>query len=60
MPYEAARMATSHMAFDDRRAREELGYRSGPPGPALTRAADWFVANGYVSPARRRLIRSPT
>jgi len=60
VPYEAARMATSHMAFDDRRAREELGYRSRPPGPALARAADWFVANGYVSPARRRLIRPPT
>ena len=59
VPYEAARMATSHMAFDDRRAREELGYRTRPPGPALTRAADWFVANGYVSEARRRLIHPP-
>jgi len=61
VPREAARMAATHMAFDDRRARCELGYTSRPAADALERAARWFVDRGDVSPARVAAItwRSP-
>ena len=52
VPLEAARMSTTHMSFDDRRARDELGYSSRPPAEALERAARWFVSTGAVRPAR--------
>jgi len=57
VPLEAARMSTTHMVFDDRRARTELGYTSRPPGEALEDSARWFVDHGYVKPARRAQIR---
>jgi dihydroflavonol-4-reductase len=53
VPLEAARMSTTRMAFDDSRARKELGYQSRPPVEAIEASARWFVENGYV-PARRR------
>lgn len=56
VPLEATRMSTTHMAFDDRRARLELGYRSRPAAHALRDAAQWFVAHGYVRPAREARI----
>ncbi len=48
LPLEAAKMSTTHMSFDDRRARSELDYTSRPPAEALDRAARWFVEAGYV------------
>ena len=52
VPLEAAKMSTTHMSFDDRRAHHELDYRSRPPEVALYRAARWFVDAGMVRPAR--------
>ena len=52
VPLEGARMSTTHMSFDDTRARTELGYTSRPPAEALERAARWFVAAGRVRPDR--------
>jgi nucleoside-diphosphate-sugar epimerase len=49
-------MSTSTMAFDDRRAREELGYSPRPAVEALEASARWFVENGAVSPRRRAKI----
>lgn len=57
LPLEAARMSTTHMAFDDRRARAELGYTSRPAAEALARAAHWLVDAGYVRPQRAARIR---
>jgi dihydroflavonol-4-reductase len=48
LPLEAAKMSTTHMSFDDRRARTELGYTSRPAAEALHRAAHWFAEAGYV------------
>jgi dihydroflavonol-4-reductase len=52
VPLEGARMSTTHMSFDDSRARVELGYGSRPPAEALERAARWFVESGAVRPER--------
>ena len=52
IPLEAARMSTTHMSFDDTRARAELGYHSRPARDALERAARWFVDEGQVRPER--------
>jgi dihydroflavonol-4-reductase len=52
LPLEAAKMSTTHMSFDDRRARTELGYESRPASEALARAARWFVEAGFVRPER--------
>jgi dihydroflavonol-4-reductase len=52
VPLEGARMSTTHMSFDDARARAELGYTSRPPAEALERAARWFVDSGAVRPER--------
>ncbi len=55
VPLEAARMATSQMAFDDGRARQELGYAPRPAAVALEDSARWFVETGKVG--NRRLSR---
>jgi len=52
IPLEAAKMSTTHMSFDDGRARSELGYTSRPASVALARAARWFVEADYVRPER--------
>ncbi len=57
LPSEPVRMATTRMEYDDSRARDELGYTSGPARDALRRAAIWFVENGFVKPARVEKIR---
>jgi dihydroflavonol-4-reductase len=57
VPLEAAKMSTTHMAFDDHRARTELGYTSRPPIVALSRAARWFAEAGYVRADRLARIR---
>ena len=60
VPLEAARMSTTHMAFDDTRARTELGYTSRPAAVALERAARWFVEAGRVRPERAARCTWPT
>ena len=57
IPLEAVRMSTTRMAFDDSRAREELGYAPRPAVEAIEASARWFVENGYVSERRRSRIR---
>ena len=52
VPLEGAKMSTTHMSFDDTRARTELGYGSRPAAEALARAAHWFAESGYVRPER--------
>lgn len=49
---EPVRMATTLMAYDDTRARRELGYGSRPARVALLRAVRWYAANGFISPRR--------
>ena len=49
VPLEATRMSATKMAFDDSRARAELGYTSRPPSEAIADATRWFVQNGYVT-----------
>ena len=57
VPLEAARMSTSQMAFDDTRAREELGYAPRPAAEALEDSARWFVQTGKVGGRRLSRIR---
>jgi dihydroflavonol-4-reductase len=57
IPLEAARMSTSTMAFDDSRARTELGYSPRPAVEALEASAHWFVDTGAVTARRRERIR---
>jgi len=56
VPLEAARMSTTQMAFDDSRARKELGYSPRTAAEAVLDSARWFVENGYVKPRRRARI----
>jgi dihydroflavonol-4-reductase len=60
VPLEAARMSTTQMAFDDSRARKELGYSPRPAPDAVLDSARWFVENGYVKDARRARITLQT
>jgi dihydroflavonol-4-reductase len=60
VPLEAARMSTTKMAFDDSRARKELGYAPRPAAQGLEDSARWFVDNGYVKAARLARIRWST
>jgi dihydroflavonol-4-reductase len=53
---EAARMSTTHMVFDDARARTEIGYTSRPARDAIEDSARWFVENGYIRQKRRDRI----
>jgi dihydroflavonol-4-reductase len=57
IPLEAARMSTSTMAFDDTRARTELGYAPRPAVEALEASARWFVETGAVTARRQDRIR---
>jgi len=56
VPLEAARMSTTKMAFDDSRARRELGYSPRPAAQAVLDSAQWFVENGYVKASRRSRV----
>jgi dihydroflavonol-4-reductase len=51
VPIDGARMARKPMFFDGGKAVRELGLPQSPIEPALRRAVEWFVANGYVSAA---------
>jgi nucleoside-diphosphate-sugar epimerase len=50
-------MSTTRMAFDDSRARTELGYAPRPAAEALAASAHWFVDQGKVTPGRAAKIR---
>jgi dihydroflavonol-4-reductase len=56
VPLEAARMSTTRMAFDDSRARKELGYTPRPAIEALEDSARWYLDNGYVTSRRAATI----
>jgi dihydroflavonol-4-reductase len=57
VPFEAARMSTTKMIFNDDRARAEIGHKSRPARLAIEDSARWFADNGFVSPQRRAAIR---
>ncbi len=48
-PFEGVKMAKYKMFFDASRASVELGMPQSPVPEALSRAVDWFKANGYVT-----------
>lgn len=58
VPLEAVRMSTTRMAFDDSRARAELGYTSRPAREALVDSVRWYLDNGYVKASRAAVIRT--
>jgi hypothetical protein len=61
LPSEPVRMATTHMVYDDRRARTELGYTSIPARAALARAARWYFDHGFIKgPHMERIRRAGT
>ncbi len=49
IPLEGVLMARKKMYFDSARAVRELGLPQSPVEDALSRAVDWFRANGYVT-----------
>jgi dihydroflavonol-4-reductase len=49
VPIDGARMARKRMFFDGSKAVRELGLPQSPVEPALRRAVDWFIRNGYAS-----------
>jgi dihydroflavonol-4-reductase len=58
IPIDGVRMARHAMFVDDSKARRELGFEPGPIEPALARAVQWYVDNGYVpGPTARRTAR---
>jgi len=57
VPVEAARMSTTHMLFDDARARKELGHDPRPAEEAVFDSARWFAEHGYVKPSRLARLR---
>jgi dihydroflavonol-4-reductase len=55
IPLDGVRMARHMMFVDGSKAQRELGFEAGPVEPALARAAQWYLDNGYVpAPASRR------
>jgi dihydroflavonol-4-reductase len=46
-PIEGVRMARKKMWVSQDKAARELGYRPSPVEGALSRAVEWFRANGY-------------
>jgi dihydroflavonol-4-reductase len=57
IPLEGARMAATTMAFDDSRARAELGYSSRSAVEAIERSVRYFVDQGYVRSDRVARLR---
>jgi dihydroflavonol-4-reductase len=56
VPFEAARMSTTMMVFDDSRARTEIGHTSRPAADAIEASARWFIDEGMVTPQRLAMI----
>ena len=50
VPLDAVRMSRKKMWVSHAKAARELGFAPGPAAAALSRAAEWFLANGYVKP----------
>lgn len=48
VPIEGVRMARKKMFFDAAKAQRELNFRPSSVKLALTRAVEWFCANGYA------------
>ncbi len=48
-PLDAVKMAKKKMFVSDAKARQDLGWNPAPVEGALTRAVNWFRANGYVA-----------
>jgi dihydroflavonol-4-reductase len=48
VPLDGVRMARKPMFFDAGKAVRELGLPQSPIEPALRRAVEWFLANGYA------------
>ena len=59
VPWEAARMSMSRMAFESTRARHELGYSPRPVAEAVADSARWFASSGRVGGRRLERIRWP-
>jgi dihydroflavonol-4-reductase len=52
IPLEGVRMSRHSMFVDASRACRELGFAPGSVASALSRAVEWFRANGYVTAGR--------
>jgi len=48
VPLDGVRMAKKQMFFDGSKAVRDLGLPQSPIEPALRRAVDWFISNGYA------------
>ncbi|MGA8295896.1 MAG: NAD-dependent epimerase/dehydratase family protein [Acidimicrobiales bacterium] len=57
VPLEGTRMAATTMAFDDSRARAELGYSSRPAREAIERSVRYFLDEGFVRSDRLDKLR---
>ncbi len=57
IPVEGVKIAQHKMFVDASRAQRELGFKPGPVGDALERAARWYVANGYVKAGRAKKMK---
>lgn len=47
----AVAYASQRLFYDNRKAREELGFQVRPLAETLRRAVEWFVAHGHVKPS---------
>lgn len=56
---DAVRMGRKMMYVSSEKAERELGWKAGPVDDALTRAAEWFAANGYAPEYGREKSLSP-
>jgi dihydroflavonol-4-reductase len=57
IPVEGVKIAQHKMFVDASRAQRELGFKPGPVKSALERAAQWYVANGYVKTGRKKKMK---
>jgi dihydroflavonol-4-reductase len=57
IPVEGVKIAQHTMFVDVSRSQRELGFKPGPVRTALERAAEWYVANGYVKTGRAKKMK---
>jgi dihydroflavonol-4-reductase len=57
IPVEGVKIAQHKMFVDASRAQKELGFQPSSVEGALERAAQWYVANGYVKRGRAKKMR---